>query len=368
MTSQLSLSTKPRLPSAEAILPYLARIDKSRWYSNFGPLVREFEARLEMQFAAPPASVVTVANATAGLTLALRSLDIEGRVCLLPAWTFAATAVAVVNAGLTPYFVDVDHDSWQMTPAAAKRALRRVNDAAAVIVVAPFGAPLDMAAWTDFIRKTNIPVVVDAAASFDTAENHPELLSVVSLHTTKVLGVGEGGFILAGTAERGDTLRRMSNFGLDAKRLSIMPGGNAKLSEYAAAIGLAGLDQWSASRRAFLERAAAYRAHMIAARLLDHVEFPLRNYASATLNVLLREPCADELIAFMQARGIGARKWWADACHRHPAFSRCAHHDLSVTERLVRHVVALPFWIDMADGELRSVVDSASCFFRTRPG
>jgi dTDP-4-amino-4,6-dideoxygalactose transaminase len=107
----------PRMPRAAALLPYLERIDANRNYTNFGPLVTELEARLAKRLGVDPGCLVSVANATAGLTLALRSAagDRPG-VCLIPAWTFVATAHAVAAAGFTPHLADVDEDSWALTP------------------------------------------------------------------------------------------------------------------------------------------------------------------------------------------------------------------------------------------------------------
>ena len=95
---------KPRLPLADEIAPYLRRIDQSRWYSNSGPLVQEFEARLARH--AGGGSVATVANATIGLTLALLTSDLApGSFCMVPSWTFAATGHAIQLAGLIPWII-----------------------------------------------------------------------------------------------------------------------------------------------------------------------------------------------------------------------------------------------------------------------
>jgi dTDP-4-amino-4,6-dideoxygalactose transaminase len=72
---------RPRLPAAEALLPYLREIDERRWYSNFGPLNRRFESALAEHFRVPHGTIVTVANATLGLTLALQDA-VDGSVGL----------------------------------------------------------------------------------------------------------------------------------------------------------------------------------------------------------------------------------------------------------------------------------------------
>jgi dTDP-4-amino-4,6-dideoxygalactose transaminase len=177
---------KPRLPLANEILPYLRRIDQSRWYSNSGPLIQEFEARLATH--AGQGAVAAVANATVGLTLALLTYDLPlGSLCMVPAWTFAATGHAIQLAGLVPWIVDADAASWALEPVAARKLLREAPGlVSAVIPVSPFGQPIDFAGWSSFRDATGLAVVIDAAAMFDTirAQSVP---AVVSLHATKVL-------------------------------------------------------------------------------------------------------------------------------------------------------------------------------------
>ena len=106
---------KPLLPPAESILPYMSRIDASRIYSNFGPLVREFEARFAQSCGVEGLKLVTAANGTLAIQAALVARcnrPSENRnLCLLPAFTFAGTVSAVIGAGLVPMFVDVDPTS-----------------------------------------------------------------------------------------------------------------------------------------------------------------------------------------------------------------------------------------------------------------
>jgi len=108
---------RPVLPSADRLLPYLRRIDDSRWYSNFGPLTRELESRLAHRWRLAPGSVLSLSNATQGLTVALMAAGAAREsLCLMPAWTFVASAHAAVQAGMVPYLVDVDADSGPPPP------------------------------------------------------------------------------------------------------------------------------------------------------------------------------------------------------------------------------------------------------------
>ena len=117
MTARADLALfRPRLPPASAILPYLKAIDSARWYSNSGPLVSSLKERLADYFGVPAGGVVTVANGTLGLELALQAVGARpGTLCMMPSWTFAATPAAAIRAGLTPWFVDVDAASWALS-------------------------------------------------------------------------------------------------------------------------------------------------------------------------------------------------------------------------------------------------------------
>src|SRR6185437_16302519 len=128
------------MPLAEAILPYLQQIDEARWYSNFGPALTRFEERLADRFPRPT-KAITVANATQALSLALSAMELApGGYVVLPAWTFVATAHAVVQAGLKPWFVDVDPQTWMLDPAQVSAlCFDRKDEIAAAIPVCAFG-------------------------------------------------------------------------------------------------------------------------------------------------------------------------------------------------------------------------------------
>ena len=151
---------RPRLPTAAKLLPYLERIDDSRIYSNYGPLNAEFARRLGDLVGGSPTTLTS--NGTTAIELALRLRCDQRGHCLMPAFTFIASAHAVCNAGLTPYLLETDPNSLALTPEIAAAALNSVpGPVAAVLVVSAFGAPPDFAAWTAFEKEHGIPVVFE---------------------------------------------------------------------------------------------------------------------------------------------------------------------------------------------------------------
>ncbi|HXY99702.1 MAG TPA: DegT/DnrJ/EryC1/StrS family aminotransferase [Stellaceae bacterium] len=353
---------RPQLPRRETYLDYLREIDENRWYSNHGPLVRRFEARLAAHFDLPAEGVATFANGTIALTAGLLALGVRAKQrCLLPSWTFIASAASVLAAGLVPHFVDVDRETWALDPDALARR-KDLASVGAVMAVSPFGAPLDRARWEKFTARTGIPVLIDAAAGFDSVASIPAAGSgptpiMISLHATKVLGVGEGAVLLSSDRPLVQVAQQYGNFGFYGVAEAMVPGINGKLSEYAAAIGLAALEQWPARRAQSLALASTYRA-----ALMDLPRVALapgfgRGWVSSTCCVTVP---GDGLIVGerLAALGIETRRWWRRGCHHQPAYGALPRDPLPVTEDLARRCLGLPFYPDLGAAEVERIVES----------
>jgi dTDP-4-amino-4,6-dideoxygalactose transaminase len=355
---------KPLLPPADSILPYLREIDANRWYSNFGPLAVRFEARLAALFGLDPGQLLTVSNGTSALTVLLRAMDLEvGTYCIMPSWTFAATAAAAIEAGLTPYFLDIDETSWCLEPDAVIAQLPLISGkVSAVITVATFGAPIEAAAWDAFTSKTGIRAVIDAAAAFDTLLQLPSTRLgntpvMVSLHATKTFGIGEGAMVTSNDTALLQTARQLCNFGFGPEREIVLPGSNSKLSEYSAAVGLAGLDEWPDKRARWGQLTRWYLEAFEQRAELGLKPWLNKHWVSSVCNVYVPSGGLDGLIAELSDHQIEARRWWVKACHQQPAYSHHPRLSLPVTEQMVRSVLALPFSVDMTQDEVSHVVD-----------
>jgi dTDP-4-amino-4,6-dideoxygalactose transaminase len=348
---------RPFMPLANAIAPYLNQIDQSGWYSNFGPLLTAMERRLAARFETPVA-IATVANGTQALTLALMaSRAAQGTLCAVPSWTFVATLHAVATAGMIPWMIDVDPDTWMMDPAALKAQLADApGPVGAVIPVGAYGTIPDLKAWAAFREETGLPVIADCAAGFD-ACRRAEVPVMVSLHATKALGVGEGGFIASTDEALIQRIHETTTYGFRGTRESQFPATNAKLSEYAAAVGMASLDAWPSTR---LRYAAVARLLRVALTEAPRVRFQPGwglDWVSSTCIVRLPDGSADRIEARLKADGIDTRRWWGAGCHTSPAFANLPRQPLPVTNALAGSVLGLPYYADMSLGE----VDRLAC-------
>jgi dTDP-4-amino-4,6-dideoxygalactose transaminase len=331
------------MPDTRELLPWLQRIDAARWYTNFGPLARELEGRLAARFG-EGFEVVSVSNCTVGLELALQAMLKPGSRVLMPALTFVATAASALRWGHIPVLADVDEAAWILTPEIARRVAAE-QSIDVVMPVSTYGCAQDAGAWDGFVRDTGIPVVLDAAGAFDSQPPGRRFATVFSLHATKVLGSGEGGFVVSTDRQLLSSIRSLSNFGIDLQGMVPMAGTNGKLSEYHAAVALAALERWPARKQV---RIALHRAYLDA--LQRHcpavkVQHRPADGAYSILPVLLPPGCSAEGVrSRLGARGVETRRWYCPTLEKHPAFREVPRAGpLHVATQLSERLLALPF-------------------------
>lgn len=364
---------KPLLPTADKLLPYIEKIDANRWYTNYGSLVLDFERGLARHFGVATAELTTSANATSAIAQTLRALGApRDSLCVMPSWTFVATPAAALSAGLEPYFIDVDPTDWLIRPEQVLE-IARSRQVGAVIVVSAFGAPLDIAAWDEFTRASGIPVLIDAASGFDSfgAPRLPEASItpvVISLHATKVSGVGEGAVVVTRDAACAALIRSYGNFGFSVAREAGVPGINAKMSEYTGAIGLAMLAEWPQRRAGWRRLSEQFAAEISATPGLRAAPGFNQGWVSS-YGLVQFEPGvrAAEVASALRRRGIDSRQWWGRGCHGQPAYRPYGRGRLATTEALADQVLGLPFWLGLDAADLAEIFAQLRAVLAAQP-
>lgn len=349
---------EPDLPAASELLPWLERIDTARWYTNFGPLVREFERALHGLFpGVENLCLTTVANGTAALELAVQALALPpgGRV-LMPTYTFPATLAAVWRSGLVPVFADVDRESWVLTPEIAAAHVEH-EPIALVLPVATFGNPLDAIAWQRFIRQTGVPVVIDAAAALAAQEVVSGPVFCFSMHATKPFGCGEGGLVVGTDAALVEHVRRLSNFGIHDFSIDML-GTNAKMSEYHAAVGLAQFARWPAARARREHLYGLYRQGLAG---LVTFQATAPGFVPSVLPVMLADGDARRHAeTVLAAHDILTRRWYSLPLHRVPDMrGRIVNIDdaaFPVSMDLVERGMGIPFHTHLSNVDVARVI------------
>jgi len=359
---------RPRLVALSEYAGLIEQIDASRLYSNFGPLNTQFEQRVVEEQFDGIGTAATVCNATVGLMLAIQAVKRAGRYAVMPSFTFAATPLAAQWCGLEPYFVDVDPHDWCVNLTQLQNTLAHLGDSAAVVVpYATFGTALDLAPY-DVLIEQGVPVVVDAAPALGTRFAAQAFGAgfkgpiVYSLHATKTFGIGEGGLVYSGNAAVVAKVKSLSNFGFNANRASTLPGLNAKLSEYGAAVALATLMGHTNRVSLRSEIYAAYAENLGQLGLLTAGwQLQAQRGRVAHQFVALATPVGllnTAAVTQLARHSVEARTYFSPACHEQPQFAQSSCASLKVTEDLSRRIVSLPLWDDIGPQRVRRVCEA----------
>jgi dTDP-4-amino-4,6-dideoxygalactose transaminase len=360
----------PQLPPADAIELYFSRSRELRWFSNDGPCARLFSERSE-RLLGRGLSLVPTANCTLALMLALRALagpaQERRREVIVPSFTFAATADAIVWSGFTPVFADVELDSWHLSAHSLETALTARGDrVAAVVACSTFGTapPLALSrSWALLASEAGVPLIVDSAAGFGATDERGDLLGgqgdaeVFSFHATKPFAIGEGGALTTRDSELASSIRGLANFGFGRDRVVDGPAGlNAKLDEWHAAAALATLDSLPDILAARRHRADRIRA------TLEPLGFGFQAGAGQgtwqfVAALAPDERSRDSVIAAAGAAEIEVRAYFDPPLHGMAAFAGLPRADpLEATEQLAGRMLSLPMANDLSDEAIERIV------------
>jgi dTDP-4-amino-4,6-dideoxygalactose transaminase len=357
---------RPLLPRYEALEPYLRRIDATRVYSNYGPLVLEFENRLYQHFGLPAGGLVSASSGTAGLVGAILAsagrAKAERPLVLLPAFTFVATAVAIEQCGYRACLADIDADSWMLDP---ERLLDhpQLDRIGVVLPVAPFGRPVPQSAWLNFRERTGIPVIIDGAASFEAVSDSPsrylgDIPVMMSFHATKSFATGEGGCVATTDVDLAVRITQALNFGFHSARDSRSASTNGKMSEYHAAVGLAEIDGWKSKSASFRAVANSYRRQFADAGIAERF---LAAPDISSCYTLFRCNGVDEsrrVQDSLREHDVEFRLWYGAGLQRQSYFANSEHADLSVTEAIAPCLLGLPMAADLPDESIARVISA----------
>jgi dTDP-4-amino-4,6-dideoxygalactose transaminase len=357
---------RPSLPPLADIESYFAMSRSEGWYSNSGPchdlLVERSSALLGGRH------VVPVASAGIGLIAALRALVPPGASratqVVLPSFTFAATAAAVVWCGLEPVFCDIEGDGWHLSPARLNELLAaRPGRVAAIVACAAFGTPPPdrvADAWASAAEEWSIPLIVDSAAGLERSGERPVPdAEVFSMHATKPLPVGEGGLVALRDEWVAGMVGVLINHGLGPDHEALAVGLNGKLDEWRAATALAGLDRLDHILAARRSAAAAMRRNL-AGSGLRFQELAERSPTQFVPALAPSPERREEILDIATRHGVELRTYYAPPLHTSPAYRGCDRADgLPVTLDTARRILSLPMADDFSAEDQDRV---AECF------
>ncbi|MGN4818285.1 aminotransferase class I/II-fold pyridoxal phosphate-dependent enzyme [Bacillus cereus group sp. MYBK139-2] len=347
-------------------LDELKEIDASHIYTNYGPINQRFEQTIMSGFFQNRGAVTTVANATLGLMTAIQlKKRKKGKYALMPSFTFPATPLAAIWCGLEPYFIDIAIDDWYMDKTVLWDKIEELKEEVAIVVpYATFGSWMNLEEYEE-LEKKGVPVVVDAAPGFGLMNGGMHYgqdfsgIIVYSFHATKPFGIGEGGLIYSKNEEDIQRIKRMGNFGFDTNRECTMMGFNCKMSEYAAAIGIATMKKWDDKLKE-RTRISEWYKQLLQSNGLMKKGWKLQK-TEAVIQQFMPILCPEEVrnkqvIEDLKKQKIEARLYFSPSCHQQVLFRNYKSTDLTRTNKIAKQIVSLPLWEGMTKEIVEQIV------------
>jgi dTDP-3-amino-3,4,6-trideoxy-alpha-D-glucose transaminase len=335
-----------------------------------GPEVKELEAGFAAFLGAR--AVVGVGNGTDALVIALRALGMKaGDEVLVPAFSFFATAEAVLLAGGTPVFCDIDEATFNLDPAELER--RATPQTVGVIAVHLYGRPFDADAITAACKRRGWFLIEDAAQAHGARRGGRRCgtlgdLAAWSFYPTKNFGCfGDGGAVSGMDDELMKRVHRLANHGQSERYTHIEIGTNSRLDSLQAAVlncRLPLLDDDNARRR---KHAAHYRERLEG---VGDLRFPPDEatdevvYHQMTVSTARR----DELQEHLKKSGVSSAVHYPSALHRQPALAGSRTTPpagaLPRAERAAREVLCLPMFPELDSSEVERAAVAVAEFYR----
>lgn len=348
---------RPDLPDFDAYVASLRKVWESRSLSNHGPFVQELE-RIATEYLGVP--TLAVSSGDTALICAIAALGLpKGAPVFVPSFTFQSTVNAVLRNGLMPILLDVDPDTFSLTPEIVMAAMYRVGQPAAIVATHTFGVPADLREIER--ERFRASIIYDAAHAYGATLGGESVarrgdVSCFSLSGTKVVTSAEGGLVSSLNPDVLDRVRRLRNYGFEGDYNATLCGVNGKLSELHAALGCLTLPSVDVLRVARAAIVMQYRELLGTA--CRHCDLADAVPSWKDFAVLLGDASERD---FVQARmaevGIETKTYFRPL-HEQPAYlGLCRGGNLAVTADLGRRVVCLPCYAEMTPDQVAYVVD-----------
>jgi perosamine synthetase len=297
---------------------------------------------------------VAVSSGTSGLHLALLSLGIGvGDEVIVPSFTFAASANAIVLVGAKPIFVDIDPISFCLNPEKIEYLVSKKTRA--IMVVHMFGMPANMQKIQLLAQKHGLKIVEDAAqAHYSFCNNKPVGTfgdaSVFSFYATKNIMSGEGGMITYQDQSLSRMARLLRNQGMEIKYQNEIIGFNLRMTEIQAAIGREQLKKLK-----YYTRKRQDNAEILSAGIeLLQTPKPGPDVRHAFHQYTIRVQNRDRLIEKLSANGINSGVYYPVPVHRLPSFN--SKEVLPETEKACNEVLSLPVHPKLSTKDLKKII------------
>lgn len=344
--------TQSSMPSFDEYTREIKNLWDSKWLTNMGSKHQQLELELKKYFSTPNVTLFT--NGHQALEAVIDAYDLSGEVITTP-FTFASTTHAIVRNNLTPVFCDINENDYTIDIEKIESLI--TERTSAIIPVHVYGNICDVYAIGEIAKKYDLKVIYDAAHTFGVKVNGKSIAnfgdaSMFSFHATKVFNTIEGGAVTYKDSEFEKSLNALKNFGINNDGDVEYIGGNAKMNEFQAAMGLCNLrniDEEIEKRKLVVKRYFENLKEIDGIKLSPVRKDVKSNYAYLPVLFDNYRFTRDEIFELLSNHNIFSRKYFYPLVTDFPVYKEHYNSDETpVAKHIAERILTLPLYADLS--------------------
>ena len=353
--------TKSSIPTLEEYTNEIKDIFETHWLTNMGVKHKELQLKLEEFFNCKHVTLYT--NGHLALENIIEAFNFpKGSEVITTPFTFASTTHAIVRCGLTPIFCDINDVDYTID---VNKIESLITDKTVVILpVHVYGNICDVERIDEIAKKHNLKVIYDAAHTFGVKYKGISVAnfgdaSMFSFHATKVFNTIEGGCITYNNDDLVTKLNDLKNFGIHGPESVEYVGGNAKMNEFQAAMGICNLrhiDEWINQRKQVVESYRSKLSNIPGIKLINPQLDVESNYAYLPVIFDNYKHTREEVYDLLAKNDIIARKYFYPLVNDYDCYKdKYNSNDTPIAKYIADRVLTLPLYPDLDEETINRI-------------
>lgn len=344
--------TYSSMPQIDEYIEEIKELWDSHWLTNMGTKHVQLEEGLLQYMKTNNITLFT--NGHLALECVIAALELTGEVITTP-FTFASTTHAIVRNGLTPVFCDINPDNYTIDTKQIEKLI--TNKTSAIIPVHVYGNVCNVDEIERIAKCYNLKVIYDAAHAFGITQNDLGVAnfgdaSIFSFHATKVFNTIEGGAVTFKDRRLKEKLNNIKNFGITGPESVDFIGGNAKMNEFQAAMGICNLRHIDAeiSKRKIVADKYYERLSGISGIRINHLEKNIKsNYAYFPVVFDGYTKNRNEIHDILMKENIFTRKYFYPLINDYNCYKdKYTSNDTPIAKYISERILCLPIYSELS--------------------
>ena len=357
--------TRSSMPTYEEYCEEIKDLWESRWLTNMGAKHKQLECDLKEYLNTPNITLYTNGHLALENILEVMNFPKDSEIITTP-FTFASTTHSIVRSGLKPVFCDINEKNYTIDVTKIEELI--TDKTVAIMPVHVYGNLCDVETIKNIVDKHNLKVIYDAAHAFGVTYKGVSTAnfgdaSMFSFHATKVYNTIEGGALCFADNSILQRLNDTKNFGIRGPEVVAYIGGNAKMNEFQAAMGICNLrhlDDEIAKRKLVVEHYIDRFSNVDGIKICTIPDDVKSNYAYFPVVFDQYKYTRDEIFAKLQEQNITARKYFYPLTNGFECYKDMdgfGEEKTPVAQYIAKRVLTLPLYADLDLADVDRICD-----------